>query len=110
MGSLARLVNTGFALGYDSLQSFIFGEREKVLSVVLNVAANLDSRNRSNDLLQPVTALQHGLGGEIPAVTPKHVEEVKDNRCSWAFLPLLEQLKSRDTLRVERNNFAVENG
>jgi hypothetical protein len=67
MGSLARLVNTGFALGYDSLQSFIFGEREKVLSVVLNVAANLDSRNRSNDLLQPVTALQHGLGGEIPA-------------------------------------------
>jgi hypothetical protein len=74
LGSLARLVNTSFALSYDSLQSFVFGEREEVLATVLNVSANLDSRNRSNDLLQPVTALQHSLGGEISAITPKQIE------------------------------------
>ena len=90
MGSLARLVNTGFALGYDSLESFVFGEREEVLATVLNLTANLDSRNRSNDLLQPVTTLQDSLAGKITAVTPKNVEEIKDDRSSWTFLPLLE--------------------
>jgi hypothetical protein len=48
--------------------------------------------------------------GEITTAPPKHVEETIDDRSGRAFLPLLEQLKPRNTLSVQRNNFAVQNG
>ncbi|HET9375478.1 MAG TPA: hypothetical protein VFO40_10915 [Chthoniobacterales bacterium] len=75
-----------------------------------DVSTDLDPRKRRNDLFQSVTALEDGLAGEVTAVTPEQVEQIIYDRSRRALLPLLEQLKPGDAFRVQRNNFAVQNG
>ena len=58
--------------------------------MILDVTANLDAGNRIDELFQPVTSLQDRRAGNVTSITPKQIEQIKDNRSGWAFLPLLQ--------------------
>jgi hypothetical protein len=56
---------------------------------------HLDAVHRRDDLLQPVTALQNSLAGEIPTVTPKHVEHIKGPPAQLAASTIVRATVSR---------------
>ena len=60
----------------DTLQSFLLCESIKIGPTVLNIAADLDSSNRSDDLVQSRPALNNALAGQIPTITPKQIEQI----------------------------------
>jgi hypothetical protein len=80
----AKLVCARFSFGNDSFQPLFFGKLEKIVSSILNIAADLNAGHRSNYLLKPIATLQYGLGCEITPVIPKQIEEKIDSRFSFA--------------------------
>jgi hypothetical protein len=53
----------------------LISDRRTRRSAILDVTANLDSKNRIDDLFQPVTSLQDRFAGNITPITPKQIEE-----------------------------------
>jgi hypothetical protein len=51
--------------GYDSFESSLLCQLKKIFSTFLNVTANLDTGNRSNDLFQPFAPSHNGLAGQL---------------------------------------------
>jgi len=48
----------------------------------------LNSGNGSNDLLQPLPALNNPLAGQVTPVVPNQIKEDIDDWSGWTFLPL----------------------
>ena len=46
---------------------------------MLIFAANLDAGNGIDDLFQPATSFQDCLPGNVTPITPKQIEQIKDN-------------------------------
>jgi hypothetical protein len=61
-----------------------------------------------NDLRQSFTPFEDGFGSEVLTLTPQNVKEIIGDRRSEALLPLLEQLKPRDSFAIQRHDFTVQ--
>jgi hypothetical protein len=60
------------------------------MSSGFDVAANLESVHRSNDLFQSLASLHDGPTGKIGSIAPKEIEQVKAYGRGRALLPSLE--------------------
>ena len=69
--AFSRSINTGFSLGDYSFETFLFREMEEISSMILDVTADLDTGDWSDDLFQSLASLHDSLGGEITPVTPQ---------------------------------------
>jgi hypothetical protein len=76
--------------------------------VILNVPADLNTVFGCDDLPQSLTPLHNSLSRQVASVTPKHVEQVEDNRCGRALLLLLEQLEAGDSFLIQCDDLIIE--
>jgi hypothetical protein len=75
---------------------------EKGFAILLNVPANLDAVFGRDDLLQSFSSLHNTLAGDVAAIRPKQVEKKINDRRGRTFLPLLEQLETRNSFARQR--------
>src|SRR5258708_39113453 len=100
--ALSRSINTSLPLRDDAFESSLLCHMEKSFSAILDVAAYLDSRNRSNNFLQSFTPLRNSLAGNIAPIAPEQIEQKINTWSSRSLLPLLDQLETWYSFRISR--------
>src|SRR5260221_1549415 len=88
----------------------LFRSFEQRLSFRFDVAAELDSCGRLQNAFQDFSPLQDWFLREVVSLIPKDVEDIVEGGGGRLFLEPLQQLKTRDAVLIDGDNFPVQDG